>query len=88
MLLGIGRSRLNFHNRVSIYLTQTSFPVYILHMPILVVVGFFSLKLPIGVAGQFLLIVLISFIATFLIYEIVKRIPVLRFFLGMKKQEF
>lgn len=56
-------------------------------MPILVVVGFFSLKLPIGVAGQFLLIVLISFIATFLIYEIVKRIPVLRFFLGMKKQE-
>lgn len=57
-------------------------------MPILVVVGFFSLKLPIGVAGQFLLIVLISFIATFLIYEIVKRIPVLRFFLGMKKQEF
>ena len=57
-------------------------------MPILVVVGFFSLKLPVGVAGQFLLIVLISFIATFLIYEIVKRIPVLRFFLGMKKQEF
>lgn len=87
MLLGIGQSKLNFHNRVSIYLTQTSFPVYILHMPILVVVGFFALKLPIGVAGQFLLIVLISFIGTFLIYEIVKRIPVLRFFLGMKKQE-
>ena len=88
MLLGIGRSRLNFHNRVSIDLTQTSFPVYILHMPILVVAGFSSLKLPIGVVGQFLLIALISFIATFLIYEIVKRIPVLRFFLGMKKQEF
>ena len=87
MLLGIGRSRLNFHNRVSIYLTQASFPFYMLHMPILVVVGFFALKLPIGVAGQFLLIVFISFIVTFLIYEIVKRISVLRFFLGMKKQE-
>ncbi len=87
MLLGIGQSKLNFHNRLSVYLTQASFPVYILHMPILVVVGFFALKLPIGVAGQFLLIVLISFIVTFLIYEIVKRIPVLRFFLGMKKQE-
>ena len=87
MLLGIGKSKLNFHNRASIYLTQASFPVYILHMPILVVVGFFALKLPIGVAGQFLLIELISFIATFLIYEIVKRMPVLRFFLGMTKQE-
>lgn len=86
MLLGMGQSKLNFHNRLSVYLTQASFPVYILHMPILVVVGFFSLKLPIGVAGQFLLIVLISAIATFLIYEIVKRIPVLRFFLGIKKQ--
>ena len=87
MLLGIGQSKLNFHHRLSVYLTQASFPVYILHMPILVVVGFFALKLSIGVAGQFLLIVLISFIVTFFIYEIVKRIPVLRFFLGMKKQE-
>lgn len=82
-LLGVGRSKLNFQNRVSVYFTQASFPVYILHMPILVVVGFFILKLSIGVAGQFLLIVLISFIATFLIYEVVKRVPVLRFFLGM-----
>ena len=86
-LLGIGQSKLNVHNRLSVYFTQASFPVYILHMPILVVAGFFALKLPVGVAGQFLLIVLISFIATFLIYEIVKRVSVLRFFLGMKKQK-
>lgn len=85
-LLGLGQSTLNFHNRLSVYLTQASFPVYILHMPILVVVGFFVLKLPVGVAGQFLLIVLLSFIATFLIYEIVKRVPVLRFFLGIRKK--
>lgn len=87
MLFGVGQSKMNFHNRVSIYLTQTSFPVYMLHMPILVVVGFFVLKLPVGVAGQFLLTVLISFIGTFFIYDIVKRIPVLRFFLGMKKHK-
>lgn len=87
MLLGIGQSKLNFHNRVSIYLTQTSFAVYILHMPILVVVGFFVLKLPTGVAGQFILIVLISFIATFSVYEIVKKMRVLCFFLGITKHE-
>lgn len=85
-LLGIGQSTLNFHYRLSVYLTKASFPVYILHMPILVVAGFFVLKLPIGVAGQFLSIVLISFFATFLIYEIVKRVPVLRFFLGITSQ--
>lgn len=86
-LLGIGQTRLNFHNRLSDYLTRASFPVYILHMPVLVAAGFFLLKLPVGVAGQFLLIVMISFIVTFLIYEIVKRIPVLRFFLGIAKRK-
>ncbi len=87
-LLGIGQSKLDFHNRLSVYLTQASFSVYILHMPILVVAGFFTLKLPVGVAVQFLLIVAFSFIATFLIYEIVKRAPVLHFFLGMTKPGF
>lgn len=38
------------------------------------------INVPIGVAGQFLLIVLISFVATFLIFEIIKKVPVLRFF--------
>ena len=86
-LLGIGQAKLNIHNPISVYLTQASFPVYILHMPILVVTGFFVLKLSVDVAGQFLLIVLISLTATFLIYEIIKRVPVLRFFLGMTKKK-
>ena len=86
-LLGLGQSGLDIHNRLCNYLTHASFPVYILHMPILVVTGFFTLKLPYGVAGQFSVIVLISMIVTFLIYELVKRIPVLRFCLGIAKQE-
>ncbi|MDE6593730.1 MAG: acyltransferase [Oscillospiraceae bacterium] len=85
-LLGIGQSRLNFHNHISDYLTQASFPVYILHMTILVVTGFWVLKLPVGVAGQFLLIQLVSAVVTFIVYEIVRRIPGLRFFLGIKKK--
>ena len=86
-LLGIGQSKFNVHNQLSDYLTCASFPVYILHMPVLVVVGFYVLKLPVGVAGQFSLIVLISAVVTFLIYEIVKRVPILRFFLGITKQK-
>lgn len=84
-LLGIGQSKLNFHNKLSDYLTHASFTVYILHMPILVVTGFFVLKLHIGVACQFSLIILISTITTFLTYEIVKKVPLLRFLLGIDK---
>ncbi|MFG6324929.1 MAG: hypothetical protein K1W41_27495 [Lachnospiraceae bacterium] len=86
-MIGIGCSVLNFHSRLSDYLTHASFTICIIHMPALVVTGFFVLKLPIGVAGQFLLIVLISFATTFLIYEIVKRIPVLWFFLGIVERK-
>ncbi len=86
-LLGIGQSSLSFYNRLSRYLTRASFPVYILHMPVLAAVGFFVLKLPIGVAGQFLTITLISSVLTFLMYEIVKRVPGLRLFLGISKQK-
>lgn len=85
VLLGIGQSKLDFHNSLSGYLTGASFSVYILHMPVLVAAGFFVLKLPVSVLGQFLLIVLISFLMTFLIFEAVKKVPVLRFFLGIAK---
>ena len=86
-LLGIGQAKLNFHNRLSHYLTRASFPVYILHMPVLAAVGFFVLKFPLGVAGQFLTIMLSSSVLTFLIYEIIKRVPVLGFFLGIPEQK-
>ncbi|MCI8668921.1 MAG: acyltransferase family protein [Lachnospiraceae bacterium] len=84
-LLGIGQSKLDFQNSLSNYLTSASFVIYILHMPILVVVGFFVLKLPVNVLGQFSLIILISLIITFLVYEIIKKVPVLRFFLGISR---
>ena len=83
-LLGIGQAKLDFHNRISDYLSRASFPVYILHMPILVVTGFYVLKLPVSVAGQFLLIVGMSVIITFFTYEIIKKIPFLRALFGMK----
>lgn len=85
-LLGIGQTSLNFHNRLSVYFTRASFPIYIIHQTVLVVVGFFVLKITVGVAKQFLLIVLIPFLATILLYEIVKRIPCLRTLLGIIKQ--
>lgn len=86
-MLGIGQSLWNMHRWYDDYWNKASFPIYIIHMPVLVVIGYFILKFPLGVIGQFSLIVMISFILTILIYEIIKRIPVLRFFLGISKQK-
>lgn len=86
-MLSMGQRLWNTHQWYDDYWNQASFPIYILHMPILVVVGYFILEFPIGVIGQFSLIIMLSFILTILMYEIIKRIPVLRFFLGISKQK-
>lgn len=84
-LLGFGQKLLNFENSSTRYLSRASFPVYILHMPVLVVTAYFAVKTSAGVAGQFLMIVSVSAALTFILYEAVKRIPVLRFLLGISK---
>ncbi len=73
-LLGIGQTVFNFHNRFSDDMTKASFFIYMLHMPVLVVTGFFVLKLPICVAGQFFLTVLISAIVTIVLYTMIIQI--------------
>ena len=86
-LLGVGQASLNFHNKLSIYFTRASFPLYIIHMPVVVAAGFFALKISAGTAGQFVLIVSASFIVTLLLYEIIKRLPYIRALFGITKQK-
>ena len=74
-LLGYGESNLNFENKISKYFSTASFPIYILHLNVLIIVAFFAVKLPIQILGQFLLIILLSFAITILCYELISRIP-------------
>jgi len=84
-LLGIAQTILNFHNKISAYFTQASFSIYIIHLTLLVIAGYFVLKISTSVFVQFTLIVLSSFLATILFYEIVKRIPFVRILFGSSK---
>lgn len=85
-LLGIGQVKLNYINKVFHYFRISAYPIYILHMPVLVVTGYFVLKLNIGIALQFALIIFISLILTFFLYEIVKRIPFICSLFGIEKR--
>jgi len=87
-LLGIGQTALNCHNRICDYFARASFPIYIIHQTVLVIVGYFVLKVSASVWVQFLLVVLFSFLGTIMIYEIVKRIPYLRVLIGVSRQQF
>lgn len=84
-ILGIGKRLLDFSNKLTQYFVKASFPIYIFHQSILIAVGYYVLKLTDIIALQVALIILISFIATMVFYEICKRISLTRLMFGIKK---
>ncbi|MBN7816292.1 acyltransferase family protein [Algoriphagus pacificus] len=66
------------------YLSQAAYPVYILHMIFLYLGSLLIFPLEIPVYLQFLLVALITFAGCFGSYELIRRIPLLRPFFGLK----
>ena len=84
-LLGFARSRPAHSSAVLAYLTESAFPIYILHHPAIVVLGYVIIQLPLGIGAKFVLVLLASLMVTMAVYHfIVRPVPILRFLLGMK----
>jgi glucans biosynthesis protein C len=85
-IFGLGGRFLNFGSRTLRYLSEASFPFYILHLLVQTVVTSFVVRISAGIAMKYILLVIVSFAITFLVYEAARRIAPLRFLLGMKAQ--
>lgn len=83
-LLGWGQRLFTGSNGLLRYLMASSYPIYIVHLPIVTIVTFFAIRLPVSVAIKYVLIVALSTVACFGIYELLKQVPFLRFVMGMK----
>jgi peptidoglycan/LPS O-acetylase OafA/YrhL len=84
-LLGWARSYLTAATPTLGYLAHSAFPVYILHQPAIVLIGYWLIQLPMGIIPKFLLLLFSSLSTTLAIYHfIVKPIPLLGFLLGVK----
>lgn len=80
----IGKEYLNKENKLTNYLKKASYPIYILHLPILVIIGYYTLLLIDNTILQIFLIIIGSFITTIIVYEIISRIPIVRRIIGIK----
>jgi glucans biosynthesis protein C len=85
-ILGLGHRLLQKGGKTLSYLNEAAFPFYILHLPIVTLVGYFIIRLDTLIGVKYLLIMALSYLLTFGAYELFKRIFVLRFLLGMKAQ--
>jgi glucan biosynthesis protein C len=83
-ILGIARRLFTRGGKVLSYLSEAAYPFYILHLLMLTVVTYFLVKIQASIPVKYLLIVMVTFGVTFLVYEGVRRIVPLRFLMGMK----
>jgi peptidoglycan/LPS O-acetylase OafA/YrhL len=85
-LLSYGKRYLNADSRALRYLSQASYPFYILHWVPIAVIAYFAMQWNLGAVASYLIIVPASFACTFLIYEVVvRRTSVPRFLFGVKQ---
>ncbi len=83
--VAVGVKFLNFKSGFTDYFSPACFPIYWLHQTVLVAAAFFIVKINCANLIQFVLITVVSFAVTVGLYEICKRIPPLRFIMGIKK---
>ncbi|WP_160723651.1 acyltransferase family protein [Bacillus sp. USDA818B3_A] len=85
VILGYGNKFLNFSHKLLPYMNEAAFPIYIIHQSVLVVAGYFILKMKTDVWLEYLLIMAVTFMISVMIYEfIIKRIPFTRWVFGVK----
>ena len=85
-MLSYGKRYLNRDSRALRYLSQASYPFYILHWVPIALIAYFVMQWNLGAVASYLIIVPASFACTFLIYEVVvRRTSVTRFLLGVKQ---
>jgi peptidoglycan/LPS O-acetylase OafA/YrhL len=76
---------LGFSNAALRYLSESAFPIYILHQVGIVLVGYFVIQLSAGIAVTYAALLVSSVVATMTVYHcVVRPLPPLRFLLGMK----
>lgn len=80
----IGKLYLNKESKITNYFKKASFPIYILHLPILVIIGYYSLIMINNIFLQICIIIIGSFILTILVYEIIKKIAILKKTIGVR----
>lgn len=88
-ILGCGKAWLNCSTRFSKYIGKSSYGFYILHYPVVLMVCwivYFYWNLPMSLS--YTIALLLEFAITLLLYELFRRIPVVRFFvLGINSKQ-
>ena len=82
--LGTGRRYLDRPSRALAYNAESSYPVYLLHQTVIVIIAFYLVQVPLAWPLQWFLLLVLAVAVTFALYEVVRRTSFLRFLFGMR----
>lgn len=84
-ILYIGDKYLNFSNKALNYSSEASMPFYVLHQPVIILLGFFIYDLGLTVPVKLIFLLSASFLLIMSLYElIIRRVNILRVLFGLK----
>jgi glucan biosynthesis protein C len=84
-ILGTGARFLSFNRKYLSRANEAVLPFYVLHQPVLLVIGYFVVQWSLPIPLKYAVILLVSFCVIVAVYELlVRRWSVLRFLFGMK----
>ena len=83
-LLGFGMKHLTFTNPFLRYASEAGLPFYLLHQPVILIVGYFVVGWNLPIVVKWLIIAPAAFTTVIALYEMVRRVNLLRWLFGMK----
>ncbi len=83
-LVGLSRRYLSFSNSFLHYFNKASYPFFIIHLVVMIVLGYFVAKWRTGIFTEFIILIALTFILTIACYELLKRAKITRFLFGIK----
>ena len=84
ILLGFGRNLLNFNSAALKYANEAVYPFYILHQTITVVGGFYMASWDVPIFPKFLVVTVMTFGISWIVYEAIRRNNITRICFGLK----
>jgi glucans biosynthesis protein C len=67
------------------YPTTATFPIYVLHLPLLIITAYYLQTLPVPWYVQLALVIIVTVVTAFALYEyVIRRMRVTRFLFGLE----
>ena len=88
VFLGYGRQYLSFGNRLLSWARDASYPIYILHQTVILVIAYFVIRQPWAAWTKFWIVALSTLVVCVVLYELVlRRVALLRLAFGIKQSQ-